>query len=37
LIVINVVRRGSAGTDTYNKNAQVHLVTYSYTAENIVT
>jgi hypothetical protein len=36
LIVINIVRRGTAGTDTYHDNAQVHLVKYSYKAQNIV-
>lgn len=36
LIVINLVRRGGAGTDTYNDNAQVHLVHYNYNAQNIV-
>ena len=36
IIVINLVRRGSAGTDTYEESAQVHLVKYSYVAQNIV-
>jgi hypothetical protein len=36
LIVINIVRRGSVGADTYNDLAQVHLVKYSYVASNIV-
>jgi hypothetical protein len=36
IIVINVVRRGTAGGDTYAKDAQVHLVKYRYTAQNIV-
>ena len=36
IIVINVVRRGQAGTDTFGGSAQVHLVKYSYLAENIV-
>jgi hypothetical protein len=36
LIVINIVRRGSAAGDTYTDYAQVHLVKYSYVAQNIV-
>jgi hypothetical protein len=36
LIVINIVRRGSAAGDTYANYAQLHLVKYSYVAQNIV-
>lgn len=36
VIALCVVRRGTAGADTYNQDAQVHLVKYRYTAENIV-
>jgi len=36
IIVINIVRRGTAGADTYTARAQVHLVKYTYTAQNIV-
>jgi uncharacterized membrane protein len=36
MIVINIARRGAAGTDTYSNNAQVHLVKYSYVAKNLV-
>jgi hypothetical protein len=36
IIVMNIVRRGTAGGDTYSKKAQVHLVKYTYTAQNIV-
>lgn len=36
VLAICVARRGKAGPDTYNQEAQVHLVKYSYTAENIV-
>jgi len=36
IIVINLVRRGDAVGDTYSDNAQVHLVKYSYSAQNIV-
>jgi hypothetical protein len=37
MIVINIVRRGGAGADTYVDRAQVHLVKYSYSAENIIS
>lgn len=37
VIVFNLVRRGNAGADTYNRDARVHLVKYCYTAENIVS
>jgi len=36
LIVVNLVRRGAAGADTFTGNAQVHLVQFSYSAQNIV-
>jgi len=36
LIVVNLVRRGDAGTDTYPKDANVHLVKVCYVAQNIV-
>jgi hypothetical protein len=36
IIVINIVRRGNAAADTYNRKAYVHLVKYNYVAQNIV-
>jgi len=36
IIVLSLVRRGGAAGDTYDDNAQVHLVKYSYSAENII-
>lgn len=36
MIIVNIVRRGSAGSDTYGDYAQVHLIKYSYSAQNIV-
>jgi hypothetical protein len=36
IVVINIVRRGDDAGDTYNNNAQVHLVKYSYIAQNII-
>ena len=37
VMVINAVRRGSAAGDTYAGKAHVHLVKYSYIAQNIVS
>lgn len=37
VILVNIVRRGPAGGDTFTGRAQVHLVKYSYTADNIVS
>ena len=36
MLIVNLVRMGSAGTDTYHDLAQVYLVKYSYKAKNIV-
>jgi hypothetical protein len=36
IIVINIVRRGTSGSDTYNNSAYVHLVKFNYVAQNIV-
>jgi hypothetical protein len=36
MIVVNIVRRGTVGTDTFTGDAQVHAIKLSYSSQNVI-